>query len=342
MKKNIFLFTPWCEQGLSYDAKAIESIALKNNLNCIITYHKKRKIIWPCKFEPLKNIHKIISENDFFFCFERIPTNYIKKIAAITNNLHLMVNFEYYEKEHYEYYKLFKNIYCKSMFAFNFLKKDGLSNIVYMPWILWNFPISNVKNIGEKIKVVFNGGTGGYKDRRNLESVINLFKDYQNNDVEITIKLTKDLRRWTKKVLRKNLNFIKSDSRIHLIQETMTRDEYIVFLNSFDINLCPSKYEGFGLTLLEGLHSRLASITIDQPPMNELVINNENGFCVSSYKIDVLRSQEIFDIDRISFYNLFHKLVNNRDEIMMMKNNTKKIIDINEKRFITFFNTEIK
>ena len=26
-----------------------------------------------------------------------------------------MVNFEYYEKEYYEYYKLFKNIYCKSM-----------------------------------------------------------------------------------------------------------------------------------------------------------------------------------------------------------------------------------
>ena len=106
----------------------------------------------------------------------------------------------------------------------------------------------------------------------------------------------------------------------------MTRDEYIVFLNSFDINLCPSKYEGFGLTLLEGLHSRLASITIDQPPMNELVINNENGFCVSNYKIDVLRSQEIY----------------NRDKIMIMKNNTKKIININEKRFLTFFNTEIK
>ena len=28
--RNIFLYTPWCEQGLSYDAKVIEKI-LRNS-----------------------------------------------------------------------------------------------------------------------------------------------------------------------------------------------------------------------------------------------------------------------------------------------------------------------
>ena len=28
--KNIYLYTPWCEQGLSYDAKVIEEICSNN------------------------------------------------------------------------------------------------------------------------------------------------------------------------------------------------------------------------------------------------------------------------------------------------------------------------
>ena len=44
MSSRIFLYTPWCEQGLSYDAKAIEKIAIENNLEPIITFNKKRKI----------------------------------------------------------------------------------------------------------------------------------------------------------------------------------------------------------------------------------------------------------------------------------------------------------
>ena len=44
-----------------------------------------------------------------------------------------------------------------------------------------------------KIKVIFNGGTGGFKDRRNLESIINLLRDYRDNNINLTIKLTKDL-----------------------------------------------------------------------------------------------------------------------------------------------------
>ena len=37
--------------------------------------------------------------------------------------------------------------------------------------------------------------------------------------------------------------------------------------------VAPSLYEGFGLTILEGLHSRLATITLNESPMNEIVSN---------------------------------------------------------------------
>jgi len=340
MNYNIYLYTPWCEQGLSYDAKAIEQIAIQNNIQPIISFEKKRKIIWPCKFEKTKNIKNLIKKNDIFFCFERIPLNYIKQISNETENIYLMINYEYYDRDLIPYYKLFKKVFCKSKYAYERCKNDGLDNIIYMPWILWNFPIARVTNLNKKIKIIFNGGTGGYKDRRNLESIINLFKDYKNDDVELTIKLTDNLRRWTKKILNKNYSFIKNDDRITLIQQMMNRNEYIDFLKNFDINLCPSKFEGFGLTLLEGLHSRLASITINQSPMNEIIIHNENGICIESEVIDKIRHQNICNIDREDFFNQFKKLISNPERIMQMKENTVIKIKKNQILFNSFFKNE--
>jgi len=340
--KKIFLYTPWCEQGLSYDAKAIEKIAIENNLDIYITFDKKRKIKWPCNFIKTKILQNEMSENDILFCFERIPQKYLNTISEITKNLYLMINYEYYDRDLLKYYNLFKTIFCKSQYAYEECKKDKLDFVKYMPWILWEFPVTNVKQLDEKIKIIFNGGTGGYKDRRNLESVINLFKDYVDDNVELTIKLTKDLRRWTKRILSRNKSFINNDNRINLIQATYNRQEYIEFLKQFDINLCPSKYEGFGLTLLEGLHSRLASITINQSPMNEIILNDENGFCVKNIPIDKIRNQQIYDVDRKHFYKKFNDLVNNEKLIMLMKQNTIKIIDKNEDRFKKYFNKIIK
>ena len=49
MNRYIYLYTPWREQGLSYDAKVIENIALECGLMPVITYRTKRKIEWNCE-----------------------------------------------------------------------------------------------------------------------------------------------------------------------------------------------------------------------------------------------------------------------------------------------------
>jgi len=46
MKRHIYLYTPWREQGLSYDAKSIEQIASIQGIQPIITYHDPKKIDW--------------------------------------------------------------------------------------------------------------------------------------------------------------------------------------------------------------------------------------------------------------------------------------------------------
>ena len=70
MNRYIYLYTPWREQGLSYDAKVIENIALECELIPIITYRTKRKIEWDCDYIPIKKVAKKIKPEDIFFSFE--------------------------------------------------------------------------------------------------------------------------------------------------------------------------------------------------------------------------------------------------------------------------------
>ncbi|MBC8300206.1 MAG: glycosyltransferase [Candidatus Cloacimonetes bacterium] len=337
--RNIFLYTPWCEQGLSYDAKVIEKICLNNNITPFITYRNKRKINWDCNFISIRKIHKIISTNDIFFCFERFPKRHLKKILNKINHSYLMINYEYYLSEENSYHKLFTKIFCKSKIAFHGCKNDGLQNLIYLPWILWNFPILQPNKCNKIVNVLFNGGTGGLNDRRNFESIIYLIKNYTGNDVIFTLKFTSKIRRWTKKILKKNMNLIKLDDRIILICENYDRNQYQKLLNENDINLAPSKFEGFGLTLLEALHSRIPTITINNSPMNEIITNGENGICVSANEVGKIQKQPIYEINKKEFIFEFSKLIKNPDRINEMKSNTALYIEKNRGHFI---NTIIK
>ena len=337
--RNIFLYTPWCEQGLSYDAKVIEKICLNNNITPFITYRNKRKIDWDCNFIPIRKIHKIIKTNDIFFCFERFPKRHLEKILNKINHSYLMINYEYYLSEENRYHKLFTKIFCKSKIAFQGCKNDGLQNLTYLPWILWNFPILQPNKCNKIVNVLFNGGTGGLNDRRNFESIIYLIKNYTDDDVIFTLKFTSKIRRWTKKILKKNMNLIKLDDRIILICENYDRSQYQKLLNKNDINLAPSKFEGFGLTLLEALHSRIPTITINNSPMNEIITNGENGICVSAKEVGKIQKQPIYEINKKEFIFEFSKLIKNPDRINEMKSNTALYIEKNKGHFI---NTIIK
>ena len=332
--RNIFLYTPWCEQGLSYDAKIIEEICLKNNIKPYITYRNKRKIKWDCDFIPIRKIHNIIKSNDIFFCFERFPKWYLKKITNKTNYSYLMINYEYYNDKENDYHKQFNKIFCKSKVAFKGCKNDGLKNSTYLPWILWNFPILHPTKCKKIVNVLFNGGTGGLKDRRNFESIIYLIKNYSQDNVRFTLKFTSKIRRWTKKILKKNMHLINEDNRINLICENYNRNQYQELLNKNDINLAPSKFEGFGLTLLEALHSRIPTITINNSPMNEIIQHNENGLCISATEIAKIRKQPIFEIDKKEFLIEFTKLISQPNKINKMKINTSLYIENNRQNFI--------
>ena len=338
--RKIILYTPWMDQGLSYDAKAVFDIANNFEFDIYISYRTKRKVKWDCKFVPEKELVTFLNNNDLLFCFEVFPKKQIEAVSKLDIKIFLMINFEYYNIKFIRYYKLFNFIFLKSKEAYNICKDDGLDNIDYIQWILSDFEVCQPSFIdkSKKIKVLFNGGTGGYLDRRNLESIIKLIQNYKDDDVEFTIKMAKKIRRWSNKILNKNLYKLNSDTRVKIIVDDFDRNKYKNFIKSFDINLAPSKFEGYGLTLLESMYVRVPTITLDAAPMNEIILNQKSGICMPCDIVGMLNKQPIYQVDDLVFLKNFKLLVKNHNKLNEMKKNTS----LNINSMITKFSNKIE
>ena len=101
--------------------------------------------------------------------------------------------------------------------------------------------------------------------------------------------------------------------------------------------MSPSKFDGFGLTLLESLHSRIPTITSDCSPMNEIIHHDVNGLCITAREVGKIRKQPICEIDREKFIQEFSRLVKDRDKLSKMKKNTNLYIQKNRKILIDYF-----
>jgi beta-lactamase regulating signal transducer with metallopeptidase domain len=72
----------------------------------------------------------------------------------------------------------------------------------------------------------------------------------------------------------------RNDGRIEPIFDDMPTDEHHRLLASVDGFLAPSRWEGLGLHLYEAAAFGVPVITNDNPPMNEVVVDGENGLLV--------------------------------------------------------------
>ena len=69
---------------------------------------------------------------------------------------------------------------------------------------------------------------------------------------------------------------------IEPIFDDMPTDEHHRLLASVDGFLAPSRWEGLGLHLYEAAAFGVPVITNDNPPMNEVVVDGENGLLVAA------------------------------------------------------------
>ena len=122
---------------------------------------------------------------------------------------------------------------------------------------------------------------GGYMgSRKPLKPAIQAFRRAKGDNLRLVVKAQVDSR----------ANFVRKvgedDPRLELIIEDMPAEEHLRLFASADVCLSVSRWEGLGLHLFEAVAFGLPQIANDNPPMNEVVVDGENGLLVAGLERD--------------------------------------------------------
>jgi glycosyltransferase involved in cell wall biosynthesis len=74
------------------------------------------------------------------------------------------------------------------------------------------------------------------------------------------------------------------DPRVEVVLEDLPTDEHLRLFAAADVCVAPSRWEGLGLHLFEAMALGLPVIANDNPPINEVILDGENGLLVKGRK----------------------------------------------------------
>jgi 1,2-diacylglycerol 3-alpha-glucosyltransferase len=83
---------------------------------------------------------------------------------------------------------------------------------------------------------------------------------------------------------------VRRDGRVEVVSEDLPIGEHLRLFASADVCIAPSRWEGLGLHLFEAVAFGIPVITNDNPPMNEVVHDGENGLLVPGVRAGEAKS----------------------------------------------------
>lgn len=154
---------------------------------------------------------------------------------------------------------------------------------------------------GDAVAFFVNAGHGGYLGRRSVDAVIRAFvlarqatRGTELHDrLALVIKTIKPLRAYAHAAARA----AEQDGRVHVLGGFLPEDELRALQASCDAVVHVSKWEGFGLPLLEALHAGLPVITHSGWPVGDLVEHGHNGLVVDAEQTGVFNLAPIWRVD---------------------------------------------
>ncbi len=134
------------------------------------------------------------------------------------------------------------------------------------------------------IRFFLNAGMGGWENRRGVDIALRAFAQASaaRPGLRLTVKTIRPFAQYVPASLRRLPG-------IEVIEGLWSRKQLLAFQDQFDAVLHPSRWEGFGLPLLEALHAGLPVLVTDGVPMNELVSHGENGLLVPARRLGEVR-----------------------------------------------------
>jgi glycosyltransferase involved in cell wall biosynthesis len=322
---NIGIFTPWCDQGLGIQSRNYYNILKKSDLyrtfifavkpynadSCQDLQKNKEEWIVPdiyyspnCR-EDVKDseLIKFVTENNIGkmlipeTCWNRIFE--IGKLLKEHNvKVYAIPNIEIVRKDeickHNVFYKILGNNYlCENIF------KNHLS--IPVEYIGYAYVTEGIKskekifNDDNIIKYLFIGGMNAFS-RKNILLVCEGFvMAYEkNNNIRLTCSIQKN--NLLEENIKKDIEKYFNHPAITIINNHLSHEDIINLYYTSHISIQVSKHEGLGLGFYEGISTGTPVLTLNTPPHNEIIIDNENGWVIDCYhKLMTDNKDPIFD-----------------------------------------------
>lgn len=133
------------------------------------------------------------------------------------------------------------------------------------------------------VRFVFPGGFLGH--RKPAEPVIEAFSRTTDPRLRLLVKAQVERSR-----LKGIQPMVDADERIELRLADEPWSEHLAAIAANDVSISPSRWEGLGLPLYEAVAFGMPTITNDDPPMNEVIADDDNGLLVPSHPDGTARS----------------------------------------------------
>lgn len=128
------------------------------------------------------------------------------------------------------------------------------------------------------VRLLFPGGF--MSKRKPIAEVIAAFRQSEGPELRLVLKAQVERQQTRVKRLARGGRIGRRDRRIEIITDDLATDRYMALLAGADAIIAPSRWEGLGLHLYEATALGIPIVTNDNPPMNEIVIDGENGLLV--------------------------------------------------------------
>jgi glycosyltransferase involved in cell wall biosynthesis len=123
-------------------------------------------------------------------------------------------------------------------------------------------------------RLTFFYPAGFLSKRKPVSEVLRAFGRVQDEDCRLVVKGQVERKQ---DLLQRGA---RRDSRVEVVLEDLPTDQHMRLFGSADVCVAPSRWEGLGLHLYESMALGLPVITNDNPPMNEMIRDGENGLLV--------------------------------------------------------------
>ena len=132
--------------------------------------------------------------------------------------------------------------------------------------------------------VVFFYPAGFLSKRKPLPQILKAFRRVEDPSARLIVKgqVEREL-----ETLRRGTD---RDPRVRVVLEDLPTAEHLRLFASADVCVAPSRWEGLGLHLYESMALGLPVITNDNPPMNEVIADGDNGLLVAGRRRGRARS----------------------------------------------------